>query len=351
MKALNLYGVQDLRCEEIKKPQIDAKNNVLVKVKAAGICGSDISRYRDLGPYVEGMTWGHEFSGIVEEIADNVKNIKVGDHVVIVPTLFEYEDYYYRSGQYARSDALHTIGAKEAGGFAEYVIVPEMNVVKLPKHVKFDAASLIEPSAVVLHGLHQVDFKIGHTVAVVGAGGTIGLLTLQWLKLMGASEIIAVDIDDKKLERTKDFGATHTINSKEVDTMKAIQDKTDGLGADLVIEAAGTPFTAATVFPYARKGGTVLFLGIPYGDVPMTRFSFEKILRSELTVKGSWASVTAPFPGLEWETTIKFLASGELDLDAIIEYRMPLCQGPEAFDKLIKKELDGKVILFPEMEE
>lgn len=203
MKALKLYGKQDLRFETAPLPIVNKENNVLVSIKAAGICGSDISRYRDLGPYVEGMIWGHEFAGVVEAVDSSTKHVSVGDHVVVVPVLFKEEDYYIRSGQPARSDALHTMGAISQGGFAEYIAVPEENVVIIPKNISFEAASLIEPSAVVLHGLHQVDFKIGDTAAVVGAGGTIGLLTIQWLERMGASEIIAIDIDNNRLKKQK----------------------------------------------------------------------------------------------------------------------------------------------------
>lgn len=122
---------------------------------------------------------------------------------------------------------------------------------------------------------------------------------------------------------------------------------TNDLGVDHVIEAAGTPYTAATVFPYAKKGGTVLFLGIPYGDVNMSRFSFEKILRSELTIKGSWSSVTAPFPGNEWSTTVDFLGKNKIDFDSIVQYKRKLSEGPATFDEILAGNIDGKVVLIP----
>lgn len=348
MKALKLYGVQDLRYEEADKPTIQTDNDVIVKVKAAGICGSDISRYRLLGPYIEGMVWGHEFSGEVVEVGNQVSDLKIGDRVAGCPVVFDGVDYYYRKGEYNRSAHNNAIGAKQPGCFAEYICLPSENFVKIDDTISFDSAALIEPSTVVLHGLFQTKLQPGDSVVVVGAGGSIGLLAIQWAKIYGAGKVIAVDIDDEKLALSKLSGADVIVNSLNEDVEKRVEEETKNLKANLVIEAAGNPITASQVYAYATKGGEVLFLGIPYGDVNIKRYYFEKILRSELRVIGSWSNVSAPFPGKEWETSVTFFANGKINTENIITHRKPLSAGPEMMDKLLeRKELYGKVILNP----
>ncbi len=348
MDALKLYGVRDIRFEQAENPVIQSANDVIVKVKAAGICGSDISRYKLLGPYIPGMIWGHEFSGEVVEAGTAVTNVAKGDRVAGCPVVFDGEDYYYKKGEYNRSDFNTAIGAKRPGAFAEYICLPSQNLVPIPDSLSFDAAALMEPSTVVLHGLYRTSLSVGDTVAVVGAGGSLGLLAIQWVKVFGAKKVIAIDIDDAKLAIAKRLGADVIINSLQEDTEAVILQHSEGLKADLVIEAAGSPITASQVFAYAKKGGGVVFLGIPYGDVTVKRYYFEKILRSELTVWGSWSNVSAPFPGKEWSDSVHFFAEGKINTEEIITHRLPLSKGPEVFEKLMeRKELFGKVILHP----
>ncbi|SEJ94859.1 L-iditol 2-dehydrogenase [Propionispira arboris] len=349
MDSLKLYGVRDIRFEKAEEPIMHSDNDVIVKIKAAGICGSDVSRYRLLGPYIIGMIWGHEFSGEVVAIGKAVTNVSINDRVVGCPVVFDGEDYYYKKGEFNRSDFNNAIGAKRPGAFAEYICLPSQNLVKIPNTLSFDAASLVEPSSVVIHGLYRTSLTVGKSVAIVGAGGTLGLIAIQWAKIFGVGKIIAIDIDDAKLELSKKVGADVVINSLNEDTEKLIAKNTDGLKADLVIEAAGSPITASQVFAYAKKGGEILFLGIPYGDVHVKRYYFEKILRSELTVFGSWSNVSAPFPGKEWSDSVKFFAEHKINTEHIVTHRLPLSKGPEIFKKLMeRKELIGKVILHPD---
>ncbi|WP_025722480.1 MULTISPECIES: galactitol-1-phosphate 5-dehydrogenase [Paenibacillus] len=349
MKSLKLYGARDIRFGGAEKPQILHGKDVIVKIKACGICGSDISRYKKLGAVTPGQVWGHEFAGVVEQVGDQVTDLKVGDHVAGCPALIEEDDYYYRAGQPARANSLHAIGAKEPGGFAEYIKLPEKNLVKVPNDLDFESASMVEPSTVVLHGYYRTNLSVGDDVVIVGAGGTIGLFAVQWAKIFGAKKVIAVDIDDEKLQIAKELGADYTINSLNEDVLTKVAEYTDGMNADIVVEAAGTPHTAATVFGYAKKGGGVVFLGIPYADVAMERFYFEKILRSELTVWGSWSCVSAPFPGKEWATTVHFMHNNRLNTKKMITHRIPLEEGSEMFERLMeRKELIGKVIMYPE---
>lgn len=348
MKSLKLYGIQDIRFEQAEKPTIENDDDVIVKVKAVGICGSDISRYAKLGPYIEGMIFGHEFSGEVAEVGPAVKNIRVGDRVAGCPTFYCGECHSCQKGELARCEKLTVIGARHPGAFAEYVALPEENIIPIPDNVDFDTASMIEPSAVVVHGFKRTTMQPGAEVAVMGCGN-IGLLAIQWAKVFGAKKVYAIDIDDEKLAVAKEVGADVLINSLEKPANEQIAEHTNGQGVDVAIESAGSPITSAQVFALPKKGGEVVFLGIPYGDVNVERFYFEKIVRNELTVLGSWNAISAPFPGDEWTTTVHYMSTGQINVKPIITHRLQLEQGQDTFKKIINREESfGKVLFYPE---
>ncbi|MDQ0207708.1 galactitol-1-phosphate 5-dehydrogenase [Alkalicoccobacillus murimartini] len=347
MNALNLYGIEDLRYEPASVPVIEADDDVIIHVHTAGICGSDLSRYKKLGPYVKGMTWGHEFAGIVESVGQSVTHVKPGDRVAACPTIACGYCLSCQKGSPSQCDNLSVIGAKQPGGFADYTKLPANNVLLLPDSISMDQAALVEPSAVAVHGLYQTSLKPGGTVAILGCGN-IGLLSIAWAKLFGADVVYAIDIDSKKLDLAKQMGADALINPLETPAHEKVYSLTEGIGVDIAIESAGSPITSAQVFALPRKGGEVVFMGIPYGDVAIERFYFEKIVRNELKVYGSWNAVSSPFPGKEWSATLNKMGTGELDVTPMITHRLPLHEGPQAFDHIIhQKEFYGKVLLYP----
>ncbi|MFC4557631.1 galactitol-1-phosphate 5-dehydrogenase [Virgibacillus kekensis] len=349
MRTLNLYGKQDIRFEDTEKPSIEKADDVIVKVKAVGICGSDISRYNKLGPYVEGMTFGHEFSGEIAEVGPEVTNVKPGDRVAGCPTLYCGECESCRKGELSQCEQLTVIGARHPGAYAEFVKLPAENIVPIPDSVDFDTAAMVEPSAVVAHGFYRTSMQPGAEVAVMGCGN-IGLLAVQWAKIFGAKKVYAIDIDDEKLQIASEIGADELINPKEKSAYDQIMEITGGRGVDVAIESAGSPITSAQVFALAKKGGEVVFMGIPYADINIERFYFEKIVRNELTVLGSWNAISAPFPGKEWDTTVHYMSTGQINVKPIISHRLQLRQGPETFEKIINRdESFGKVLFYPEI--
>lgn len=357
MKSLNLYGVEDLRFEtNTAHPILEKETDVIIKIKAVGICGSDLSRYKKLGPYVPGMTWGHEFAGEIVEVGKKVKNVKLGDRVAGCPAFIcqdlpvEDDCFYCKKSEFARCENLTVIGARHPGAFAEYIRLPSKNVIKLTDNISYSAGAIVEPACVVAHGLYRCDIKAGNTFAIIGCGN-IGILSIKWARILGASSIIAIDVDEKALEIAKQSGADVVINPKEEKALDIVKQCTKGLGADVVIESAGSPITSAQVFAYAKKGGSVLFMGIPYGDVMVERFYFEKIVRSELNVYGVWNAISGPFPGQEWNATVHFLDSKLLDVESMITHKLNLEDGPVIFDKITHKQSGdhyGKVIFYPE---
>lgn len=349
MRSLNLYGKQDIRFEESPEPVIEHADDVIIKVKAVGICGSDISRYNKLGPYVEGMTFGHEFAGEVARVGSGVKGIKEGDRVAGCPTFYCGKCVSCQKGELSRCEKLTVIGARHPGAFAEYVKLPAENIIPLPDNVDYDTAAMVEPSAVVVHGFYRTSMQPGAEVAVMGCGN-IGLLAIQWAKIFGAKKVYAIDIDDSKLEVAGQVGADVLINSLKTPAHEQILAHTNGKGVDVAIESAGSPITSAQVFALPRKGGEVVFMGIPYADITIERFYFEKIVRNELTVLGSWNAISSPFPGKEWSTTIHYMRTGQLNVKPIISHRLHLAEGPESFDSIInRKGTYGKVLFYPEL--
>ncbi|WP_347551642.1 galactitol-1-phosphate 5-dehydrogenase [Pseudalkalibacillus hwajinpoensis] len=350
MKSLNLYNEQDIRFENSSEPVIENEEDVIIKVKAVGICGSDISRYRKLGPYVPGMTFGHEFAGEVAEVGSGVKHIQVGDRVAGCPTFHCGECENCQKGELARCAKLTVIGARSPGAYAEFVKLPKSHIIPLPDNVDYDTAALVEPSSVVAHGFYRTSIKPGADVAVMGCG-SIGLLAVQWAKIFGAKRVFAIDIDVAKLEIARELGADIGINSLEKPAHEQLMAYTNGNGVDLAIESAGSPVTSSQVFALPKKGGEVVFMGIPYADINIERFYFEKIVRNELRVLGSWNAISSPFPGEEWRSSIHYMSTGGINVKPMISHRLSLEEGPETFDSIINKRLlYSKVLFYPEKE-
>lgn len=346
MEALAFYGIGDLRYEEKNKPKLEKEDEVIIKVKYAGICGSDLSRYKKLGPLSPGNIFGHECSGIVEEIGNEVTNVHIGDRVAVCPQLKCGECEACKSGYFAACPNLLVIGAKEPGCFASYTKVPAENLLKLPDNVTLEEAALIEPSSVVLHGLFQTKLQPGKTVAVFGCG-TIGLLTCQWAKLFGAERVVAIDLDLAKLKLAKELGADEVIKPEEsTSTYSKLMELTNDDGVNLAIEAAGSIQTSEEVLAAPKKGGEVLFLGIPYSDITLKRFYFERIIRQELTVRGSWNAVSAPYPGREFRTTLQFLREEKLRTKPMISHYLALKEGPRIFQEITDGKTKAMKVLF-----
>ncbi|WP_194207468.1 galactitol-1-phosphate 5-dehydrogenase [Superficieibacter sp. 1612_C1] len=337
MKALNLYSVQDVRYEETPRPVITADDDVIISVQVAGICGSDISRFGKLGSYQPGLTWGHEFSGVVAETGAAVKGLNKGDRVTACNCFPCFECQYCQQGRYAHCVDLKVLGGHKNGAFADYIRLPARNVLKLPDTMDFATASFIEPSSVVVHGLRQVDIKAGCRMAIVGCG-TIGLLAVQWAKICGAGEVFAFDVDPQKLSIAKATGADRTFCVRDDDHLSQFNALTAGCGVDIVIESSGNAAGIASSLLLAAKGGSIVLLGIPYGDVAFPRLNFEKIVRNELKVCGSWNSISAPFPGQEWKTSIDYLSAGKINIKPLITRYVSLEEAPALFPALYKRE-------------
>lgn len=345
MKAGVVHAREDIRYEEIEKPVLKS-GQVLVKVKYTGICGSDLPRVNGDACHYFPNVLGHEFSGTVEEVAEGVTSVRPGDRVAGVPLVpcMKCEDC--QKGNYSLCKHYSFIGSREFGSFAEYVAMPEKNVVRFEDSVSFEQGAFFEPATVALHGLMRVPFEGGRTVAVLG-GGTIGMFVAQWARIFGACEVAVFDIVDERLELGKRLGATAGINTLKEDFMEEAMAVTAGRGFDYVFETAGNTITMKLAFKLAANKANVCFIGTPTKDISFTVEEWENINRKEFYLTGSWMSYSAPFPGKEWELTAHYFKTGDLKFDDSFIYRkMPLSQIAEAFEMYkVPGTVKGKILI------
>lgn len=330
MKAGVVHGVEDIRYEEIETPKAEP-GKVLVKVKYTGVCGSDVPRVNQGMAHYVPIVLGHEFSGTVEETGEGVTSVKKGDRVAGIPLVpcMKCEDC--QKGNYSLCKHYDFIGSHSFGSYAEYVLVPEKNVVKFSDDVSFEKGAFFEPATVALHGLERTDYKGGKNVAILG-GGTVGLLTMQWAKIFGAKEVVVFDIVDERLELAKKLGATCGINTLKDGFMEEAKALTGGRGYDYVFETAGNTITMKMAFELAANKAEVCFIGTPTKDLTFTVKEWENINRKEFKLTGSWMSYSAPFPGHEWELVAHCFGTGELKFDdSFIFKKIPLSQIDTAF--------------------
>lgn len=344
MKALKLYEPGNLKIEEVNVPSIK-ENEVLVEVKAVGVCGSDIPRALYKGAYYEGLTLGHEFSGIISKVGDQVTDWKEGQRVVVAPLVPCMTCEYCTDGQYSLCDDYDYYGSRTDGAMAKYIKVIPNNLIELPDNVSYEAGAMIDPAANAIHGLWAGNLQSGDRMAVFGLGA-IGLFAIQFAKVIGASPVVAVDIHDEKLELAKSLGADITINSMKCDPVKAIEEQLGGL--DFAIDLSGSPIAQDQAVSACDKNGKVVFLGISNSALELSKESVNKILRYELKIHGSWNSFSAPFPGREWTYTTQLMSEGKLNAEPILSHRFKLDEGPEVFNKIKNREIVfNKIMFFP----
>lgn len=330
MKALVIEADKVLTYKDIPVPELKA-DEVLIKVRACGICGSDIPRVLHGGTHFYPITVGHEFSGEVAKLGSDVKDVKIGTRVTVAPLVPCRHCEECEQGLPAMCTHYSFIGSRQQGAMAQFVAVPARNLIPIADNVTFEQAATIEPTTVAIHGVERAGtINVGKSAVVYGCG-TIGMLTLEVLKAKGLEKVYAIDIDDNKLAMAKKIGAYQVINSKNVDVVEYF--KEHGL-VDYAFETAGVPFLQAQILDLVKKKGTVVYVGTAHGEVKFPAKTFEKILRGELNVTGSWQSFKAPFPGSDWTGAAELIGSGKIKVDELITHKFKLSDGMKAFETL-----------------
>lgn len=348
MKAAVVCANEDVRYMDYEEPKVSA-GMVKIRVKASGICGSDIPRVLHHGVHFYPIVLGHEFSGEVVEVGEGVTKVKVGDKATAAPLLPCLTCDDCQNGNYSLCKHYSFIGSRQQGSNADYVVVPERNAVPFDNSISYEQGAMFEPSTVALHGLIQNDYQGGEYVAVLGCG-TIGIFTMQWAKIFGAKKVVAFDISEERLALAKRMGADEVINTTKEDYMDSAKAITGGKGYGYVFETAGQIPTIHMAFEVAGNKAHVCFIGTPHVDLTFTPKMWENMNRKEFKLTGSWMSYSAPFPGKEWELTAHYFATGQLKFDpAFIYKKIPMSQAQEAF-QLFKTPglVQGRILLVNE---
>jgi len=342
MTAAYLHAINDLRVEQTEVPRLEDPQEVLIRIKAVGVCGSDIHFYREgrIGPYIveKPVVLGHECSGEIVEVGKAVTNVRPGDRVAIEAGVPCRRCWFCKSGRYNLCATVPFMGTPPTdGAFREYVVWPSDFVFPVPNSVSFEEGAMTEPLAVGMQAAKRGKIHPSMKVAVIGAG-PIGLTTLQAAAAHGATTVMVSDVSDSRLQLAQRLGATHAINAKQNDAIAAVKDLTVGLGADVVLETAGTPATIQQALAMVRRGGVVVLVGMS----SVLEFPIEvmDIIVREYDVRGVFRYCNAYPPALA------LIASGKVNVKALITHTFPLAQTKEALELAdTRKDVAMKVIV------
>jgi len=335
MKACVLHAINDLRCETVPDPE-PRGGEIVVQVKACGVCGSDIPRIFSKGTYKFPTIPGHEFAGVVTAAGPGADASLVGKAVTVFPLIPCRKCPACETGAFAQCQDYDYLGSRSDGAFAQLVRAPQWNVIPLPDGVSFEQAATTEPAAVALHAVRLAAVEPGDVVLVVGAG-PVGLMAAMWARISGAREILLVDIDPQKLEFANTVGFEKTFNpARDGGLAEWISDIAQP-GADVTIDAAGAAPAVETALAAARVFGRVVLLGNPAGEMKISQEAWWAILRKELCLRGSWNSTRTQLRGDEWNTALHFMATGKFDPTPLITHRVNLEKLPEALNMMHEK--------------
>ncbi len=344
MKAAVVVANEKIQYMDIEDPKVSA-GTVKVKVAVSGICGSDVPRVLHNGVHFYPIVLGHEFSGDVVEVGEGVTSVKIGDRVAGAPLVPCMVCSDCQKGNYALCKNYTFIGSRQNGSNADYVVIPQRNAVVFDKSISYEQGAMFEPSTVALHGVLQNDYRGGGTVAILG-GGTIGIFTLQWAKLLGAKKVIVFDISDERLALAKKLGADAVINTLHEGFMDDALAQADG-SYNYVYETAGVTATMKIAFKLAAPKANVCFIGTPHTELCYTPAEWENMNRKEFRLTGSWMSYSAPYPGNEWTMTADYYAAGKLRFDeGLIGERISMSMAQQAFQMFkTPGAVKGKILL------
>jgi L-iditol 2-dehydrogenase len=342
MKALLLRKYREFELTDLPVPK-PGPGEVLIRVAACGICGSDVHGYDgSSGRRIPPIVMGHEAAGTIADIGSGVSHFAQSDRVTFDSTIYCGECHYCSRGEINLCDRREVLGVscgdyRRAGAFAEFVLVPARIVHRLPADLHFEEAALLEAVAVALHAVSLIPIVPDSTALVVGAG-TIGLLVQQALRVAGCSRIYVTDVDAARLKRSSDLGATATLLAGP-DFRDQLLQLTDGDGADIVVEAVGNNATVGTAIDSVRKGGSVILVG---NISPQVTLPLQKVVSRQIRLQGSCASSG------EYPRAIELLSRGEILVKPLISAIAPLDEGPRWFERLYERDPNLlKVVLTP----
>jgi L-iditol 2-dehydrogenase len=343
MKSLLLEEYGKLAIAEMPQPE-PGVHEVLVRVAACGICGSDVHGYDgSSGRRIPPLVMGHEAAGVVVGLGSGVTDFRIGDRVTFDSTIYCGQCVYCRRGEVNLCDRREVIGVscgeyRRDGAFAEYIAVPDRILYRLPSKMSFPEAAMLEATAVALHAVKVGGVKKGDTALVVGAG-MIGLLTMQALRAAGVGRVMIADIDETRLTLGELLGANEALRGTGGEIAEAILKRTAGVGADVVFDAVGRAKTIAESIDSVCKGGTVTLIGNIAREVTLP---LQKVVSRQIRLQGTAASAG------EYPEAIELISNGRIQVRPLISAVAPLEEGPRWFERLHAQEPNlMKVVLAP----
>lgn len=343
MKALLLSAYNKLELTELARPT-PGHEEVVVQVAACGICGSDVHGYDgSSGRRIPPIVMGHEAAGIVADTGAGVTGFQQGDRVTFDSTIYCGECEYCRSGQVNLCDFRQVVGVscgdyRRYGAFAEYLVVPQRILYRLPDALSFPEAAMLEAVSVALHAVRVSEMRCGETTLVIGAG-MIGLLTLQAARAAGAKRVLITDLDATRLKLAKEMGADETLHLSGAELIAEVMRLTAGKGVDVALEAVGRNETISAAIDCVRKGGTVTLIG---NISPEVTLPLQKVVSRQMRLQGTAASSG------EYPQAIELMTSGKIRVKPLITAVAPLDEGPRWFERLHGGEPNlMKVVLVP----
>jgi L-iditol 2-dehydrogenase len=343
MKALVLESFNNLVYKDFPDPHV-ADGEVLIKVEAVGICGSDVHGMDgSTGRRIPPIVMGHEAAGIITVLGKDVTGWSPGDRVTFDSTIYRLDDWYTRKGLYNLSDNRMVLGVspgeyRRHGAFAEYVNVPQHILYGIPDAVSFTQAAMVEPVAVAAHAVDLTPVSANDTALVVGCG-MIGLFVIQVLRAKGCGSIIAIDLEDDKLALARELGADMGFNPKKDEIRKEVEALTEGRGADVAFEVVGISDTVNMAIASVRKGATITLVGNLSARVEIP---LQTVVTQQIRLQGSCA-ICGEYPAV-----LDLIARKMVNVDAILSAEAPLSEGADWFRRLYEKEPGLiKVVLKP----
>lgn len=333
MKAIILDKARSSRfVTDYPEPQIVDSDEVIIEVLASGLCATDLKMFKgEYSGYLP-VVPGHEFVGKVVEIGDKVRNIKLGDRVVVDPNESCGTCSMCRTARSTYCEDMAAYGVFTDGGLAEYAKAHEKGLYLVPDNIESNIAAFVEPISCALHGIERANIRNGDNVVILGAG-TMGQLLLQMARNTGVAKLIHIDRIPWKLEVSRKYGATDVVNSTEITSLEAINNLTDGKGADVVIEAVGHPSVLEEAMALVARGGTIVQFGFPPEGAKAQIEPF-MILQKELDIVGSWIN---PYT---YERSLQMLSSGSLKVDHLITHILKLEEYEKGID-LVENQPEG----------
>ena len=339
MRALLLDAERHLTLVDMPVPVLERPDDVLVRVRAVGICGSDLHGYLGhSGRRVPPLVMGHEATGEVVAVGAGVRRLQPGSRVATNTVAACGRCRPCLAGERSLCEQRRILGMDAPGAYAEYVVWPEHSLPELPDGLSYDAGALAEPLAVALHGVNMAGIGPGDVVFIAG-GGPIGVLVHLLVRLAGAGRIIVSDLHPARLESARALGADVVVDARDEDPVAVAREHTGGSGVDVAVEAVGAAVTAQQSIDAVRNAGTVVWLG---NSADRIEIGMQSVVTRNLTIRGSYGMT-----GAEFEHALELLAGGHLPIGEIVNRYATLDEGPALFEELLASPATIKCVLRP----